>query len=155
VTDNYPIKSIRRIWQVWDKPHAVAQGEYSLNQIEHEILRPLGDPRVHFALNCASIGCPQLSREPFDPGQLDAQLNRETRGFINNSEKVYLDKERDRVHASSIFKWFSEDFERVAGDVVSFIARYRPEEDQDFFQSDKVSLQFLRYDWGLNDQHPQ
>ena len=74
---------------------------------------------------------------------------------INNSEKVYLDKERDRVHASSIFKWFSEDFERVAGDVVSFIARYRPEEDQDFFQSDKVSLQFLRYDWGLNDQHPQ
>ena len=75
VRDKYPVSSIRRIsfGLVWERKRLVARGKYSLGHIEHKILRPLGDPRIHFSLNCASIGCPKLRREHFSSNRLDAQ----------------------------------------------------------------------------------
>jgi len=152
ILDNYPVKSIRSIWRAWSIPHKIAQGQYTLSDIEHKILRPLGDPRIHFAINCASIGCPQLLGKPFLPRQLNEQLTREAARFINDPEKVRLDKERNVLYLSAIFKWFAEDFEKSAGSVVNFVKKYVKPEDRAFLENNKISIKTLKYDWGLNDQ---
>jgi len=97
VLDKYPVKSIRKInfGLVWEVGRKVAQGKYSLGHIEHKILRPMGDPRIHFAINCASIGCPKLPNKPFYPQTLDKQLDDETKRFLNDPEKVRLDRENN------------------------------------------------------------
>jgi len=94
ILDKYPVKDIRFVdfGLVWKKARAVAKGKTSLGDIEHKILRPQGDPRIHFAINCASGGCPKLPKSAFRPDQLDEQLDYETKRFINDHEKVRLDR---------------------------------------------------------------
>jgi len=152
VTDHYPVKSIRRInfGLVWEIGRPVAGGKYSLGHIEHKILRPLGDPRVHFALNCASAGCPLLPREPFDPDRLDEQLEREARNFINNPDKVRLDRDSNVLYYSAIFDWFEEDFLKVEPDIKAYILRYLNEVDRAYIENHSVTLSVLEYDWSLN-----
>lgn len=154
VVDKYPVKSIRRInfGLVWEVGRKVAQDKKSLGDIEHKILRPLGDPRIHFAINCASISCPNLPKEPFYPDRLDAQLDYEARRFINDPKKVWLDRDKNILYHSAIFDWFEEDFLVVEPDVLSYIKRYVNEDDKQYLQNNKVSLKKEKYDWGLNKQ---
>jgi len=154
IIDHYPVKSIRLInfGLVWKLSKHVAQEKHSLGNIEHEILRPLGDPRVHFALNCASIGCPKLPIKPFDPQQLDKQLDFETRRFINDTEKVRLDREENVLYHSELFNWYEDDFLFVSEDKLSYIKEYLNEDDRAYLDANEVVLKKIKYDWGLNKQ---
>lgn len=150
ITAHYPVKSIKDIPGVWDKiKFKVAGRELTLNQIEHEILRKeFQEPRIHFALVCASGGCPELAREPFSGESLDGQIEREARKFINDKTKVRLDRSNRTLYISSIFKWFAEDF----GDIIKFISKYLPEDDAEFIVETKTKIKYLNYDWSLNEK---
>ncbi len=130
IVDHYPLRfgGIRTInWgKPWDIKMKVAGRSLSLGQIEHEILRkwhPM-DPRIHFAINCASMGCPKLANTAYTSEQLDKQLNREAIRFINDKEKVRLDRSKNILYHSAIFNWFEEDFLKVSASKLDFILKY-------------------------------
>ncbi|MCA9409055.1 MAG: DUF547 domain-containing protein [Candidatus Omnitrophica bacterium] len=154
IVDNYPVKGIRTInfGLVWNVGRNVAGGKKSLSDIEHKILRLLGDPRIHFAINCASIGCPRLLNKPFYPETLDEQLDREAVRFINDPEKIKLDRATNTLFYSAILDWFEEDFLVVESDILSYIKRYINKEDRDYISSHEIMLKVTKYDWGLNKQ---
>ena len=120
----------------------------SLDDLEHGIIRPrFKEPRVHFAVNCASISCPPLISEPYEGSILDQQLDRSARSFLNNPERNRL--EGNTLYVSKIFKWFAEDFDN---DVVGFFLKYGAEDLKKRLQTsrDKLKVKYLDYDWGLN-----
>lgn len=153
IIDRYPVKSIRKIWRVWDTPKNVARAKITLGKIE-ENLRALKDPRVHFALNCASLGCPLLPREPFDPEKLDEQLDREAQRFILNPQKVRLDRSQKILYVSSLLTWYQKDFKTNDSNLMKFILRYLPSEDLEFVnQNSYIPIKDISYDWNLNEQN--
>ena len=164
IVENYPLKSIRKLdsgfglSSIFDKefiemqPHHPkgSEDKLSLNDVEHEILRErFKDARVHAAVNCASISCPPLLGEAFVALRLEAQLNSQMAAFINDASRNEFDAKRGKVKASSIFKWFSGDFERDAGSVTEYLARYASPENKVLLKTAKLS--YLDYDWDLND----
>ncbi len=158
IIDNYPLLfgGIRTInWgRPWSIKMDVAGRRLSLGEIEHEILRkwdPI-DPRIHFAINCASVGCPVLPATHFDPARLDAQLDAAARDFVNNPDKVRVDRQKGVLYYSEIFKWFDEDFLAVAPDLKSYIMKYINADDRKYLQDHAVKLKTIDYDWSLNDQ---
>ncbi len=117
----------------------------SLYQLENAVIRPLGDPRVHFALNCLVRGCPRLPREAFDPARLDAQLEREARHFFNEARNVQVDPPLRVVRFNSILRFYRGDFLAHAPSLVAYANRYRDDpipEDHD--------IRFIPYDWTLH-----
>lgn len=133
----------------WKKKIARIDGELlTLDQIEHDILRKqFKDPRVHFAVNCASKGCPPLQGEPFLGERLDDQLNRAAIAFINNPRFNRL--EGDTLWASKIFDWFGEDFDENIVD--TFIHYAEPSLKAKLEKNkDRLKIRFLDYDWSLN-----
>lgn len=105
---------------VWKAPAiTVAGGTYSLDTIEHNLLRPMGDARIHFAIVCASLSCPDLRREAYTAAQLEAQLQQQTRSFLTNSTKG-MRIEAGTVMLSPLFSWFAVDFD----DLEKFLGRY-------------------------------
>lgn len=122
----------------------------SLDEIEHDILRPeFQDPRVHFAINCASKSCPKLISEPYDGQILDSQLDAVTKGFINNPERNYLSG--TTLYVSKIFKWFKEDF--TSGVLAFFLAHASGELKRSLLaNADTITIKYLDYDWSLNNE---
>ena len=169
VVDAYPVKSVRDIKLFsgfFSRIDFKAGGRtYTLNDIEHQILRKqFQDPRVHAAINCASIGCPRLSRTASRPEELDASLDDAIRFFIQEPRNVRIDRDGRGVYLSTVFKWFREDFldwlTRAKGvrdpSLVDYLALYLPEDDREFLLSEpEVELRYIDYDWGLNDQNPR
>ena len=174
VLTRYPdLKSIRDFGTVFgnpwtDKFFTLLGRESYLDRIEHEMLRAKGaydEPRVHFAVNCASIGCPMLREEAYVADRLDAQLEEQARRFLSDRSRNRYDAERNQLEVSKIFDWFKEDwtsgYKGIGADrapIVSreqFFARFaaaladRPE-DQAKIAGAKAGLAFLDYDWGLN-----
>ena len=154
VLSGYPgIESIKNLGSLfkspWKQKIVNLRGMLTtLDHIEHGILRPeFRDPRVHFAINCASKGCPPLYQEPFSGSQLDMQLNEVTRHFINNPKFNRL--EGNTLYVSSIFRWFSEDFN---DDIIGFIEKYASSELKSEITARRSSLKlkYLGYDWSLN-----
>ncbi|WP_115461146.1 DUF547 domain-containing protein [Winogradskyella aurantiaca] len=144
ILDNYPLNSIRDIKQPWDKKFIpYKQKLISLNTIEHDILRKKGDPRIHFAIVCASVSCPNLSNKAFTSDDLSTQLDSVTAAFLNDDSKNKF--ENDKAELSKIFKWFSKDFKNSGG-VIEFIKLYRDIED-----IKKSDISYLNYNWDLND----
>jgi len=133
----------------WKKKIVRVDGDViTLDNIEHDILRPdFKDPRVHFAVNCASKGCPPLRSEPYQGGILDQQLEEMTIAFINNPATNRLDG--NTLYVSSIFKWFSEDFN---DDVIGFFLKYAKGEIKKRLETnrDNIKIKYLDYDWTLN-----
>jgi hypothetical protein len=122
----------------------------NLYDLENDIIRVYGEPRIHFAINCASVGCPFLPREAFHPRRLDAQLDRETRRFFASPEKLRIDHENRVLHLSSILDWFEEDF---GGDLRGYVRRYvAPDVQAELDRAAGYRVQFIEYDWGLNRQ---
>ena len=119
----------------------------SLYDYENDVIRPLGDPRVHVALNCMSVGCPRLPREPFLPDRLEAQLEREARRFYNEPRNVRVDHGRRTVGLTEILKWFPEDFLRVSPSLIAYVNRYRSEP----LPAD-YAIEWISYDWTVNRQ---
>ncbi len=147
VADHWPLKSIKDVGSlfspVWKKPAGTIDGkEVTLDQIEHKILRPMGEPRIHMAIVCASISCPDLRNEPFTAAQLDAQLDDQSATFLNNPAKgVHLTGNKAEV--TKIFDWFGEDFSKLGG-VEAFIGHYAN------FPADGEINGYLNYDWSVN-----
>ncbi|MBW1749034.1 MAG: DUF547 domain-containing protein, partial [Deltaproteobacteria bacterium] len=133
----------------WKKQIARINGDIiTLDHIEHDILRPgFKDPRVHFAVNCASKGCPPLRPEPYRADILEEQLDEMTKAFINDSRRNRI--EGRTLYVSSIFKWFSEDFNN---DVVDFFLKYAQGDLKKKLEKSKSNIQvkYLGYDWSLN-----
>ncbi len=153
IVDNYPVKSIKdlggSIYKVntpWDiKFIKIGDEEYDLNNIEHGILRDQWeDPRIHAAVNCASVSCPALMKGAFTAEQLEKQLDMQMKRFILDNSKNILSK--NSVKLSKIFKWFSGDFKNVAPDVIKYINRY-----SDIEISEDADIDYFEYDWNLND----
>jgi len=163
----FPKSSIRHINNFWDTVFIKVMGrDITLNQIEHEILRKqFNDPRIHFVIVCASIGCPLLENRAFIPEDLDQRLERVTTDFINNPEKVRLDKKKNILYLSSIFDWYKQDFtasnnvlkkfnkySKKERGVMVFIVNYLPEIEKDFIIKNQPKIKYLNYDWSLNEQ---
>lgn len=131
----------------------------NLRKLENEIVRArFEDPRIHAALNCASLGCPRLPRHAFDPDELDAQLDLEMTEFANESRNCEVDLAAGTVRLSKIFDWFRSDFEdyatpegEAAGDLITYLNRYRPAEAR---IPDDLAIEFLKYDKRINRQSP-
>ena len=155
VLDHYPVKSIKDAGSffkaVWKKEVGTVGGKKrTLNEIEHEILRKLGEPRIHVAIVCASVSCPDLRKEAYTVKALDTQLNDQLKQFLANKEKGLRADGPKRVHLSSIFKWFKEDFESKGG-VIKFLTPFAPESAQGTLKSGNPRISYLDYDWGLNE----
>ena len=134
----------------------------SLDEIEHEMLRKRGrydEPRIHFAVNCASIGCPALREEAFVGERLEAQLEEQTVRFLSDRSRNRYNAERARLDVSKIFDWYGEDFRLGHHGIASlpaFFARHADRladapADRDRIRTQKVEITFLDYDWKLND----
>ena len=119
----------------------------SLYALENQVIRPMGDPRVHVALNCMARGCPRLPQEPFRAAELDAQLDRQAREFYNEKRNVDLQPERKTVRLSQILQFYTEDFTRKAPSLIDYVNGYREEK----IPSD-WKVEFIPYDWNLNKQ---
>lgn len=117
----------------------------SLYSLENSVIRPLGEPRIHFALNCMVRGCPRLPREPFSAPTLDQQLEREAKRFLNEDRNVAVDLASGTVSLSSILKWYKGDFLQKASSLVEYVSAYRETPIDPSFD-----VRFLPYDWTLN-----
>jgi hypothetical protein len=161
ILDHHPIASIRSIGWLpgsafrtkFIPMERLEERTLSLDDVEHRIIRPrFADARVHFALVCASKGCPPLRAEAYRASDLERQLDEQARTFINDPAKNRYDATRRILRLSSIFEWFGEDFERAAGSTARFVARYAKGPMADAARDPAVRIEFLDYDWSLNGQ---
>lgn len=150
--DGKPVDSIKDIGGVFSSPWSqkicrIGGEVLSLDTIEHDIIRPeFKDPRVHFAVNCASKSCPPLLDTAYTGERLEQQLDERAKGFINDSRFNYL--EGDSLFVSNIFSWFDKDF----GDIPQFIQRYAGVGLKAQLQKkgSNIKVKYLDYDWSLN-----
>jgi len=154
----YPVDSIKDIGSffspVWGADAGKIRGRsYTLDEIEDDILRPMGEPRIHAAIVCASVSCPPLARTPFEAGAIDRQLDATLASFLANPQKgARLDRASRTLRLSKIFDWFESDFES-AGGVLSFVLPHLAEDDARWIRSHRADLRidYFGYDWGLNE----
>ncbi|MBS4051201.1 MAG: DUF547 domain-containing protein [Methylomonas sp.] len=147
VADHWPVGSIKDVGSlfnpVWDKPAGELGGRtVSLGEVEHKILRPMGEPRIHLAIVCASVSCPDLRDEPYTAAKLSAQLDEQAKRFLENTGKGLI-VDQDKIRVSQIFDWFEKDF-AAGGGVGAFLKHYRPELPE---LKIKTSID---YDWSVN-----
>ena len=144
ILDHYPLKSIRNLVTPWRfKRFTLAGKKISLNHIEHQILRKMGEARIHFAINCASASCPKLLNTAFYAHSMEEQLEAATRDFINDPIRNQI--KQKEMEVSRIFQWFAGDFgskkERHA-----FLRKYAS-----IAVNENAKVRFLNYDWQLNE----
>lgn len=155
VLANWPVASLREIRSglfapgPWGRKLAtVANEALTLDDIEHRILRPLWrDPRVHYAVNCASLGCPDLPARAFRAGSLDADLDSAARIFVNHPRGARI--EGDRLVVSSIYRWFIEDFSGTDAGAIAHLARYAAPPLAAQLRG-RQRLDRDAYDWAIN-----
>ena len=159
VLNTYPISSIRP--QILGFPHWIAFFRFfsrsiysfgsrclSLNDIEHGILRlELQDPRIHYALVCAAVGCPLLRNEAYRPELVEKQLDQDAMRFINNPAKVQFDASTQTLYCSKIFKWYRKDFLKKNNSMLAYVNSYL---EPTLPITDSTLIRYLDYDWSLN-----
>ena len=152
VQENYPVKSIKDIagsaGGPWEQPVVNLFGEnITLNSLESEVIRKnYQEPRVHFALVCAALGCPVLINKPYEPQILDEQLELQTQAFLGDITKNSIDVNKELIMLSPIFSWYKEDFIAVSGSVIGFVNPYFGNQANTGF-----AIEYTEYDWTLND----
>ncbi len=144
IKQNYPTTSIRKIKKPWDIKFIPLFGtNVSLNHIEHELLRKLfPEPRVHFALVCASIGCPEIAEQAFVGSKLDKQLDTAAKKFLADNKKNRI--ESKTLYLSKIFEWYGDDFKAKYGGYKEYTIKLLK-------LSDTYKVKFVEYDWNLNE----
>ena len=156
----YPTSSIQNHtakafgYNIWDDLLLlVGDQKVSLNDMEHKVLRKMGEPRIHFAIVCASIGCPKLSNQAYMPQTIDKQLTSNAQSFFTDPQKFQYDVQAGRIRVSPILKWFGEDFGANTAAQMAAIAPYLPDAAaQQLARSGRAQVSYLDYDWDLNDQ---
>lgn len=159
IIKHYPVKSIKKIGGFFSNPwkikffHLLEEETY-LDHIEHGILRKkYNEPRVHFAVNCASIGCPALRGEAFTAEKLNDQLNEQAKLFLRDQSRNKLNSSKKELQLSKIFDWFEEDFTKNGSTVAAFVAPHITDDKkiQEDLKKGLYSVSHLSYDWGLNE----
>ncbi len=158
-----PKKSVRETFipGVWtatkfftSREHIVAGKRLSQDDIEHEILRKqFKDPRIHFAIICASMGCPPLPRIAYTEENVQTRLEEETRKYLNSPRGTRIDRAENTLHVSKLFDWFATDFIQKSGSTLAFMRLYLNEETLSFSERDP-KISYLEYNWALNAQAP-
>ncbi|WP_411028912.1 DUF547 domain-containing protein [Spongiimicrobium sp. 3-5] len=144
IIDNYPLKSIKDIKGPWDKKVVVVgDKKLSLGEIEHKILRKMDEPRIHFAINCASYSCPKLLNVAFSAAEMEKLLQQTASEFVNDSKRNILSV--NTIQISQIFKWFKKDF-TSNGSLIDFVNKYGKTE-----VAAGAKVTHLKYDWSLNE----
>jgi len=125
----------------------------TLEALEHDRVAAFGDPRIHFALVCASLSCPRLSSRVYRAELINVQLHDAARRFINDPSRNRFDVERRIAFVSMIFDWYAADFAKAGGSVQRYIARFVDDaEVQEALRADEFELRYEDYDWNLNGQ---
>ena len=141
---NYPVKSIKDIKDPWgQKLWKLGNRWYDLNEIEPQILRKMDEPRIHFAIVCASFSCPKLQNFAFNATDLETQLTESTKTFLTDSNRNIITENELKI--SRIFQWFNKDFKQN-GSVVDFINTYT-----NIDINPKAKTSYLDYNWDLNE----
>lgn len=158
ILDHYPVKSIREIdispgWfsnGPWDAKLVQIEGKkLSLNDIEHRILRPIWeDSRIHYGVNCASLSCPNLLKEPFTAENTYALLEYNANAYINHPRGMSITD--DEAVISSIYDWFQEDFGGNEKGVRHHLLKYSDTEHRKYLESDNIRIKYI-YNWNLNE----
>uniref|UniRef100_A0A7C2JXT8 DUF547 domain-containing protein n=1 Tax=Schlesneria paludicola TaxID=360056 RepID=A0A7C2JXT8_9PLAN len=155
----YPTDSIRNHtskfggYNLWkDLPLLVGGKPFSLDDIEHQVLRKLGEPRIHFAIVCASIGCPRLRNEAYVPERINEQLADNARDFFSRPQNLKVDPASHTLSLSSILDWFGGDFGRSQPEQLRFLQPYLPQSAQALAQDPNVRIRYQDYNWSLNDR---
>lgn len=166
IIERYPVASIKDIRGVWNKrTWSCAGRELTLDQIEHDILRKeFSEPRVHVALVCASISCPELYNQPFRASALDEQLTDRARAFARDTTRNRIDIAKRTIWLSKILDWYGSDFQskyprvepfeylsKKDAAAVGFIHAHLPDSLQAPLVSERFRVKHLGYDWGLNE----
>jgi len=156
----YPTSSIRNhtsetggynIWKTLFLP--VGNEHYNLDSIEHQVLRKMGDPRIHFAIVCASHSCPRLHKRAYFPQHLEAQLVHNTQNFFANPENFRWDPAQQIFFMSSIIEWFGSDFGATQADQLRYLSAYLPNDQARVAaQQNAGRISYLNYSWNLNEQ---
>lgn len=157
VAQNYPVNSIREIKSgrrkgPWKRKLVIVEGQsLSLDNIEHDILRPrFKTPLVHYMVNCASIGCPNLRQQPWQAQTLEVDLETAARAYINSPRGVRI--ENGKIHVSKIYKWFKADFGSSKTNVLKHLKQYAAPELRTHLDA-RAKIDHYGYDWSLNNFH--
>ena len=156
----YPTSSIRNHtaklfgYNIWNDYQLYVDGEaFALESMEHKILRKMSDPRIHFAIVCASVGCPRLLNQAYVPERLDEQLDINAKDFFSRSQNFKYDVSKKQFELSSILSWFGEDFGSDQKTQLRRIAPWLPTpEAKQAAEQGNVSVSFQDYNWNLNEQ---
>jgi hypothetical protein len=155
----YPTTSIqnhlRHVWgyNIWrDLRLIVGNRRRSLGEIEHSILRTMNEPRIHFAIVCASRGCPRLLNEAYSAERLEEQLQHNTLAFFADPTKCRFEPSRNELHLSPVLLWYAADFGPTRADLLRRIAEWIPDDARAVTCPNGVRVVCLDYDWSLNDQ---
>ncbi|WP_025743426.1 DUF547 domain-containing protein [Aquimarina pacifica] len=145
IIDSYPLKSIKDLKKPWDKKFIKIDGEwFSLNDVEHKILRKFGDSRIHFAINCASISCPVVWNRAYTADNLNYALDSQAEKFINDPTRNKITK--TTISLSRIFSWYKRDFKQDDEDLKSFINQYAK-----IKITNQSNVGPMEYNWSLNE----
>ncbi len=146
ILNNWPVNNIKNIGNEspWDIEFIKIEDQtYNLNAIEHKILRKkFNDPRIHFAVNCASVSCPKLLNEAYNANKLDQQLTSRAKDFINKTSKNII--KENKIIISNIFKWYKEDFIQK-GTLIDYINQY-----SNIQINKNAKIEYKPYNWSLN-----
>lgn len=160
IVEENPQRSIKDIGGLFSNPWKMKffqlLGEKrNLDWIEHEKIRKsFQEPRIHFAVNCASKGCPALRAEPFVSDRLDAQLEDATKLFLHNPKRNFFDAKNKTFFVSKIFDWYGDDFRKAGRTLEDFLLQHMPlsEAERGAIKAGDVKITFLDYDWTLNEK---
>jgi len=136
---------------------SVGGKEYTLRDIENLIRKEFRDPRIHFALNCASSSCPLLKDGLYSGENLDQELESAAELYIRSAEGALLNRDDNVLYLSMIFKWYKKDFESTGKTLLEYISQYMSENEKSYLQNnkDKITIRFNTYDWALNNMTPE
>lgn len=166
LNQNFPANSVRQIPGAWNGIKRIIMGKVlTLQDIEQNILRKeFNEPRIHLALVKASKSSPVLLSEPYMGSTLEAQLSEQSKAFLRDPSRFFIEKEDRKIRLSPIFDWYSKDFSRKYplkggfnrypkeyASVLQFISRYVSDEDAEFLEKKAIKVFYLEYDWRLND----
>jgi hypothetical protein len=158
----YPTSSIRNHtagmlgYNIWKDLFVRVDGQlYALDDMEHMVLRTMGEPRIHFAIVCASKGCPPLRNRAYTAAGLDQELADNARHFFGKPANLQTDESSRTVYLSELLKWYGSDFAPTPAEQLRVLRPYFPVPERlAWIEQPGVSVQYLPYDWNLNDQQP-
>ncbi len=155
----YPTSSIRKHtakvfgFNIWKElPLIVGDEQFSLDSMEHKLLRKMSEPRIHFAIVCASVGCPRLMNHAYTSKELDKQLTINAKDFFSRSQNFRADAANSTIHVSSILDWFGSDFGSSQSARFKYLKDYIPAKSQNLATSNRTTVKYQTYNWNLNDQ---